>query len=155
MIRTVVALIILMAMGFAWLAPLGSVPGIFIGGTETDVPEHWGNTSATEEILLEVPGIPPRVVIIWVVQVRDDLYVSGANESGWVKMLGAGGPVRVRMGDNTFSLQASTVTAGWQDILEASRNKYRVNFDFAELIDRWPPIEESAGLTTVFRLTRG
>jgi hypothetical protein len=154
-IRTVVGLLVLVVIGLVWLAPLGTLPGIFIGGTETDVPDRWGDTSSMEEILLEVPGSPPRVVTIWVIQVEGELFISGANESGWVKMLGAGGPVRARMGDSTYSLQASIVTTGWQDILKASRNKYSVNFGFAELIDSWPPVEESAGTTTVFRLARG
>ena len=45
-------------------APIGPVPGIFIGGTASDSPDPWPDTADTHEILLTVPGTLPRVVTI-------------------------------------------------------------------------------------------
>lgn len=134
----------------AWIAPIGPMPGIFIGGTASDLPDSWGNTRATHEIRLEVQGTLPRVVIIWVVQVDGQLYVVGAKGSGWVEMLGQGGPVRMRIGDKTYSLAASLVTTGWERILEAYIDKYRV--DYPGIIEGFPTMEEAAATTAVFRL---
>ncbi len=135
----------------AWIAPLGPMPGIFIGGTSSDLPESWDNTSDIHEIKLEVQGMLPRVVIIWVVQVDGDLHVVGSNTSGWVQMLDQGGSVRIRMGDKTYSLVANRVKTGWEPILEAYMNKYRA--DYPEIIEGFPALEEAALTTSVYRLS--
>lgn len=135
----------------AWIAPLGPMPGIFIGGTASDLPDSWGNTRATHEIKLEVQGTLPRVVIIWVVQVDGQLYVVGSKSSGWVQLLGQGGSVRMRMGDKTYSLTANLVTTDWERILEAYKDKYRM--DYPDIINSFPTLEEAVATTSVFRLT--
>ena len=56
-----------------FVTPIGPMPGFFIGGQPTPVPKAWPDTSKVDEILLKVPGILPRVVIIWVVQVDSAL----------------------------------------------------------------------------------
>ena len=135
-----------------WIAPLGPMPGIFIGGTSSELPESWGNTSDIHEIKLEVQGSLPRVVIIWVVQVNGELHIVGSKDSGWVAMLDQGGSVRMRMGDKTYSLVANRVTTGWEPILDAYMNKYRA--DYPEIIEGFPSLEEAGSTTAVFRLTR-
>jgi hypothetical protein len=75
----VVSLLVVILIG---LAPIGPMPGVFIGGTQTATPAVWGNTSAEHEIRLKVPGTIPRVVIIWVIQYENDLYIVGSKESG-------------------------------------------------------------------------
>ena len=136
----------------AWIAPIGPMPGIFVGGTASDLPESWGNTTATHEIQLEVQGTLPRVVIIWVVQVDGQLYVVGSKGSGWVQMLGQGGPVRMRMGNKTYSLNAGMVTTDWEPILEAYMNKYRA--DYPDIVNSFPALEEAVATTAVFRLAK-
>ena len=74
-------------------APIGPMPGVFIGGTSTKAPERWTDTSSVHEIMLRVPGTLPRVVIIWVIEFDGELHVLGSRDSGWVKMIGAGSPV--------------------------------------------------------------
>ncbi|MBM4206272.1 MAG: hypothetical protein FJ194_19380 [Gammaproteobacteria bacterium] len=54
------------------LAPIGPVPGVFIGGTATNSPATWPDTSDVDEIRLGVNGTIPRVVIIWVVDVAEN-----------------------------------------------------------------------------------
>ncbi len=133
-------------------APIGPMPGIFIGGTETPVPQAWGDTGSVDEIRLQVgEGLIPRVVIIWVIQVDGDLHVVGAKDSVWTSMIGSGGPVRMRLGDETYALRAEPVTAGWQPILEAYVDKYRPGYP--DIVAGFPPVEEAAESIAVFRLT--
>ncbi len=136
-----------------WLAPIGPMPGFFIGGTEADVPDTWGDTSSIHEVRLKASsGLLPRVVIIWVVQVEGDLHVVGAKDSGWVSMLSQGGTALVRMGDETYALQASETTQDFELILQAYIDKYRA--DYPDIIDGFPSLEEAKGTVAVFRLSR-
>ncbi len=134
------------------VAPLGPLPGIFIGGTQTPLPATWQGTREIHEIKLKVgEGAIPRVVIIWVVQVDGDLHVVGAKDSGWTSAIGNSGPVRMRMGDKTYDMQATLVTREWQRILEAYVEKYQA--DYPDIVEGFPPIEEAEGTISVFRLT--
>ena len=54
-------------------APIGPLPGLWIGGTETPAPSIWQDTSGVDEIRLKAPGAIPRVVIIWVVDLAGEL----------------------------------------------------------------------------------
>jgi hypothetical protein len=144
--------LLLLVAAFVWLAPIGPAPGFFIGGTESTAPESWGETSDVHEIRLKVEnGILPRVVIIWVVQVENDLYVVGSRESGWVSLLGEGGPVQMRMGSNTYRMNASPVAENWQMILESYQDKYRP--DYPDIVGGFPSIEEAKDTIAVFKLT--
>ena len=137
----------------ALLAPIGPVPGFFIGGTPTPVPATWPDTSDDDEILLKVPGTPPRVVTIWVVQYDGDLHVVGAPDSGWVQRLGSGGPVQMRLGDATYELTATRLSEGWQPVLTAYVDKYKA--DYPDIVAEFPPLEEAEGQFALFRLAAG
>lgn len=151
-VKLVVVVLVVALLGVALMAPIGPLPGIFIGGAQTPVPAAWGATGDVDEIQLQVgEGLIPRVVIIWVIQVGGDLHVVGAADSGWTKMVGQGGPVRMRVGDETYDLQADQVTAGWQPVLEAYVEKYRG--DYPEIIAGFPSVEEAEGTISVLRLT--
>ena len=143
------AVLALLVLGVV-LAPLGPLPGIFIGGTETTVPEAWFDTSAIHEIDLEVPGALRRVVTVWVIQLNGNLHVVGSKESVWVSMLGQSGPVRIRIGDKTYPMTANRMVAGWKPVLLAYQNKYRP--DYPDIIGGFPPIEAAIKTTAVFRL---
>jgi hypothetical protein len=149
-----VLVLILVALGvvLAVAAPIGPMPGFFIGGSPTESPATWQDTSATHEILLRVPGMPPRVVIIWVVEHDGELYVVGGSDGGWVGMIGERSPVEIRLDENTYALQASLVADGWEPILQAYVDKYRP--DYPEIVAGFPSIEEAQGQIAVFRLTR-
>ena len=136
----------------AVVAPVGPMPGFFIGGTSTPAPAQWMDTSDTHEIKLRIPGSIPRVVIIWVIQHNGELHVVGAKDSGWVDMIGPGSPVEMRLGDNTYALNATPLTQGWEPVLGAYVDKYRP--DYPEIVDGFPPIEEAQSSITVFRLSR-
>ena len=133
--------------------PIGPLPGVFIGGSSTPAPEAWGDIADVDEIRLKVPGTPPRVVIIWVIEHEGELHVVGSRDSGWVRRIGAGGPVEMRVEDATYSLSASPVTEGWREVLEAYVAKYEE--DYPEIIAGFPTVEEAEGTVAVFRLSRG
>ncbi len=149
----ILGLIVILLVVVAVAAPIGPLPGLFIGGTPTTAPASWPDTSATHEISLKVPGTLPRVVTIWVIQHQGALHVVGAPDSGWVSMLGDGGPVQMRMGDRTYDLVATRMTDGWEPVLEAYVAKYRP--DYPEIIAGFPPLEEAEGQFALFRLAPG
>ncbi len=144
----ILALLLVVAL----VAPIGPMPGLFIGGTSTKTPAQWGDTSNVHEIMLRVPGTLPRVVIIWVVEHGGELHVVGSKDSGWVTMIGTSSPVDLRLGDDTYALNASVVTEGWQPILQAYVAKYQA--DYPEIVAGFPSIDEAEELVAVFRLER-
>ncbi len=135
----------------AWVAPIGPLPGFFIGGEHTAAPASWPDTSGVHEIRLKVPGTLPRVVTIWVIDHAGELHVVGHRDSGWVKMIGRGAPVEMRLGDRTYSLNATPLTEGWQAVLEAYVAKYKPHYP--EIIAGLPPVAEATD-RVVFRLSR-
>ena len=108
--------------------PIATTPGFFIGGSASAAPTNWGNTSSIHEIKLRVPGIIPRVVIIWFVEIDNDLYTVGETNSGWVSMLSEGGPVQLRLQDSTYPLQARLVNSSKDEILMAWQGKYQKDY---------------------------
>ena len=152
LLKIALAVALVLVVVFLFVAPIGPVPGVFIGGTSVEAPDQWQPTSDVDEILLKVPGTLPRVVIIWVIEYDGELHVVGSKDSGWVEMIGAGSPVEMRMEGNTYSLTAAPVAEGWEQILEAYAAKYRA--DYPEIVDSFPSIEEAEGLVAVFRLDR-
>ena len=144
-------LVVLLAIGVL-VAPIGPVPGFFIGGTPATAPATWPDTSSVDEVRLKVPGTLPRVVIIWVVEHAGDLHVVGSLDSGWVSRIGTGSPVELRLGDETYALRAEPVDAEFESVLEAYVAKYRA--EYPDIIAGFPPIAEARGSVNVFRLER-
>ncbi|MFN3235614.1 MAG: hypothetical protein ACE37D_01000 [Pseudomonadales bacterium] len=147
-----VPILLLVLIVVAMAAPIGPLPGFLIGGNDTPVPEVWQDTSELHEVSLQVPGVVPRVVIIWVIDYQSDLYVVGSSDSGWVKMLGAGGPVKLRMLDATYALTAERIARDWQPVMQAYVEKYRT--DYPEIVAGFPSLEDASGQISVFRLNR-
>ena len=108
--------------------PIGTIPGFFIGGSASAAPTTWEDTSSIHEIKLRAAGVIPRVVIIWFVEIDNDLYVVGETDSGWVSILGNGGPVHMRLEDSTYPLQATIVDSSKDQILQAWQTKYEVGY---------------------------
>lgn len=151
-VKYVLIVVVLIAAILVIVAPVGPLPGFFIGGKQVPAPAQWMNTTDTDEIKLRVPGTLPRVVIIWVIQHGGELHVVGAPDSGWVKMIGQGSPVEMRLGDSTFALHATPLSEGWEPVLTAYVDKYRP--DYPEIVEGFPTIEEAQGSFAVFRLDR-
>ncbi len=150
-VKTAAAVIVLIAVLLVIAAPLGPMPGFFIGGTEAPAPDQWPDTSDVDEIHLKVPGTLPRVVIIWVVDHDGELHVVGSKDSGWVQMVGDGALVELRLNGKTYALTATPVNA-YEPVLEAWLDKYRP--DYPEIVEGFPPPEEAEGMVAVYRLDR-
>ncbi|MEM6709044.1 MAG: hypothetical protein AAF648_09690 [Pseudomonadota bacterium] len=143
---------LVLLVGLALAAPIGPVPGFFIGGSPVKAPIPWPDTGQVDEVRLQVPGLLPRVVIIWIVEFEGELHVVGSKDSGWVQMLGPGGPVKLRLEGSTYDLVAERVTDGWEPILAAYIDKYKVNYP--EIVSGFPSLEEAEGAFGLFRLNR-
>ena len=150
-----IALAVLAALAVVVLlaAPIGPLPGVFIGGTATPPPATWEDTSGIDEIRLKAPGAIPRVVIIWVIDVGGELYVVGMKESGWTQRIGDGAPVEVRIGDATYAVEAILVEEGGGAILTAYAAKYEPNYP--DIVADLPTIEEAPEVASIYRLDRG
>ena len=133
-----------------FVTPIGPMPGFFIGGQPTPVPKAWPDTSKVDEILLKVPGILPRVVIIWVVQVDSALYVVGSRSSGWVQRIADGANVEIRLSGNTYALAAVPIKQELERVVDAYKNKYRA--DYPDIVAGFPTLEEAGDQFGVFRL---
>ena len=95
-LKILAVILVVLLLIVAWIAPVGPLPGFFLGGTMREAPAQWGDTSDVHEIRLKVPGTPPRVVIIWVIDFEGELHVVGSRDSGWGKGIGAASPVARR-----------------------------------------------------------
>ena len=151
-LKRLVLVLVPLALIVAILAPIGPMPGFRIGGEMTAPPAVWPDTSQVHEIKLKVPGTPPRVVIIWVVEHAQELHVVGASDSGWVARLGEGGPVEMRIGDNTYALEAVRKRTGLADILAAYIAKYEA--DYPAIVAGFPEYVEGQNQYAVFTLRR-
>lgn len=146
------ALLLVVFVLVAVAAPLGPMPGFLIGGSTAKIPASWGDTRAIHEIHLQIGDGPiGRTVIIWMVQIEGDLYVTGQKDSGWTRGIGSGGPVRLQMEGNLYELRATEVTVGQADVIAAWLDKYSP--DYPELLEGFPSPEDAIRSSTVFRLT--
>ena len=145
-----IAFVAAMLATLVFVTPIGPMPGFFIGGQPTPVPKAWPDTSKVDEILLKVPGILPRVVIIWVVQVDSALYVVGSRSSGWVQRIADGANVEMRLSGNTYALAAVPIRQELERVVNAYKNKYRANYP--DIVAGFPTLEEAGDQFGVFRL---
>jgi hypothetical protein len=145
-----IAFVAAMLATLVFVTPIGPMPGFFIGGQPTPVPKAWPDTSKVDEILLKVPGILPRVVIIWVVQVDSALYVVGSRSSGWVQRIADGANVEIRLSGNTYALAAVPIKQELERVVDAYKNKYRA--DYPDIVAGFPTLEEAGDQFGVFRL---
>ena len=145
-----IAFVTAMLATLVFVTPIGPMPGFFIGGQPTPVPKAWPDTSKVDEILLKVPGILPRVVIIWVVQVDSALYVVGSRSSGWVQRIADGANVEMRLSGNTYALAAVPIKQELERVVDAYKNKYRA--DYPDIVAGFPTLEEAGDQFGVFRL---
>ena len=131
--------------------PIATTPGFFIGGSASSAPVTWADTSSTHEIKLRVEGTIPRVVIIWFVEIDNELYIVGETDSGWVSMLGNSGLVQMRLEDSTYPLQADAVTSGEEEILQKWLGKYEA--DYPEFVNT-SASEEFLEYSSIYKLSR-
>jgi len=151
-LKVLLAVLVPVALIVAVLAPIGPMPGFRIGGEHTAAPGQWPDTSDVHEIKLKAPGTLPRVVIVWVVEHMGELHVVGAPGSGWVERVGESNPVEIRIGDQTYTLQANRQRTNLQAILTAYVDKYKA--DYPDIVAGFPSFEEGQNQYAVFKLLR-
>lgn len=150
-LKTICWIAVAAAAVAAFLAPLGPLPGFRIGGESAPVPASWGETREIHEIKLQIGEGPiGRTVIIWMVQVDGNLYVTGQPDSGWTQGIGAGSPVRLQLAGKLYELNATPVTDGKVAVLTAWMNKYAP--DYPDIVNAYPSPEQGAKRASVFRL---
>ena len=151
-LKIVLGVLAALAVVVAIAAPIGPLPGFFIGGAAQPAPAAWPDTSGVHEIKLKVAGGIPRVVIIWVADYNGELYVVGSPDSGWVRKVGDGAPVQLRLGDDTYALNAVPVAGNTDAILNAWLDKYEP--DYPEIVSGFREGEASSSAAAIFRLDR-
>ena len=145
-----IALIVLL-LGVALVAPIGDMPGIRLGGSPATAPAQWSSVDLPEEVLLSTSaGVLPHVVILWVVESDDRLYLIGDPASTWVEGATRSPDVRLRIGDNVYGMRAARITSGRQDIFQMYIDRYKDNYP--EIIASFPPIEQFAQGGALFEL---
>lgn len=148
-LKMVSVLVVIDLAAVAIAAPLGPMPGLLIGGSASAAPASWDDTHPVQEIHLQVGAGPiGRTVIIWVVQVDGDLYVTGQKDSGWARGIGTGGAVRVQMAGKLYDLIASPIAEGQVGVLAVWQEKYAIHYP--EAMSQFPPPEEVARTAVVF-----
>ena len=150
--KKIVVLTALLALLVMYLLPIGVVPGFFIGGTEQQVPEKWEDTSGIDEVRLRAGDLIPRVVIIWIVQVNGELYVSGGKDSGWVSRLLKNADAQLRIGDSTYAVTAERQTQNLDELMSAWYDKYQPNYP--EIVGQMRAASSNPRPYEVFRLAR-
>ncbi|MDD9889113.1 MAG: hypothetical protein OXU66_00550 [Gammaproteobacteria bacterium] len=123
-----VGVIVVTLVVLVFSLPITTTPGFFIFGNASVAPANWPDTSSILETKIRVPGIIPRVVIIWFVEVDNDMYIVGSRANGWTSMLGDGGPIHMRIEDLTYPLLAERVSAGTAEVLQAWEAKYTAGY---------------------------
>ena len=152
MLKKLTSAVILIGAAVIWLAPIAMMPGFFIGGSATTAPSTWEDTSTIDEVRLKVGGTIPRVVIIWIVQVDGELYVTGAKDSGWVTRLGDGGDAELRIGDNTYPVVAERQTENLDELIGAWYDKYRPNYP--DIVGDMSEVSTEPRSYAIFKLAR-
>ena len=152
MLKKIISAVILIGAAVIWLAPIAMMPGFFIGGSTTPAPSTWEDTSTIDEVRLKVGGTIPRVVIIWIVQVDGELYVTGAKDSGWVTRLGDGGDAELRIGDNTYPVVAERQTENLDELIGAWYDKYRPNYP--DIVGDMSEVSTEPRSYAIFKLAR-
>jgi hypothetical protein len=150
-LTNVLVVLVVLLLGVALAAPIGPMPGIRLGGTPATPPAQWSSVDLPEEVLLATSaGVLPHVVIIWVVESDNRLYVIGDPASTWVDGATRSPDVQLRVGDDVYDMRATRVPAGRQDLFQKYVDRYKDNYP--DIIAGFPPMEEFAQGAAVLEL---
>jgi hypothetical protein len=149
----VLTLLAVVVLGVALAAPIGPMPGFRLGGNDATPPDQWSAAALPEEIRLATfAGMLPHVVIIWVVESDNRLYVIGSPDSTWVEGATLSPDVRVRIGDNAYDMRATRLNPGPRYLFEKYINRYKDSYP--DIIAGFPPMDEFSQGAALFELTR-
>jgi len=146
----IVSVIVLVAIAF--IAPIGPMPGIRIGGSAAEAPDSWTDTELPEEVRFGTYDGPlPYVVTIWVVESGGRLHVIGAPGSTWVEKATHSPEVRIRIGDHVYDMHANRLGPGHEDIFQTYVDRYQAGYP--DIVGDFPPVAEFAREGALFELT--
>ena len=106
--RAIAIVLSLVALG---CAPIGTTPGMRLGGSAAAAPNSFVFVQETEVIQLEVRGMLfPRVMNVWTVGFDDAMYVWSLLGSRWSQRIDERpDEVRVRVGKQVYEVRATLV----------------------------------------------
>lgn len=114
--------VVLIAVIIGWVstAPylsnqgLGRMPGVFIGGVDTPVPDDFTELNETVRgpLIMKLAGFPPFVNYLSWVGTPDGVITATRPDDGYWerRILSRGGDGYLRIGDQTFSMTATPIT---------------------------------------------
>jgi hypothetical protein len=130
-------------IGARWIyGPLGPFPGPKLSGIVVEEPvEDWSWIDGVEVIQVETDPEDPYSVSIWVNRVGNRIYLSGNEESPWVRNIGDDPRVRIRAEGRIHECRAVEVgdLEEKRAFLDALASKYgdSIWFDRDTHQDRW------------------
>ena len=149
----VLVVLIVLGLGVALAAPIGPMPGFRLGGDSATPPAEWSSVALPEEVRLATyASALPHVVIIWVVESNNRLYLVGAPDSTWVEGATQSADVRLRIGNEAYDMRAARLETGRRDIVQKYIDRYKDNYP--DIIAGFPPIEEFSQGAAIFELVR-
>jgi hypothetical protein len=148
------------ALAFYALGPIGSIPGMRLGGRASDPPASWVAVNDHEEIRIRTGSFLPWVVRAWYAGTDEGLYVFAWREARWWRLIEATPEAHVRIGDATFSVRAVPVEAKSEN--DAVASAYRVKYSHyadaeqygREMAEAAAEIFDDARRNSVYQLLR-
>jgi hypothetical protein len=128
-------------LGARWIyGPLGPFPGSALTGTVVEEPvEDWSSIDAIEVIQIETDPENPYSVSVWVTRAGNQIYITGDEESPWVRNIGDDPRVRIRVEGRIHECSAVRVAdlETKRAFLEAFKSKYEGDLGYdPDLYDR-------------------
>jgi hypothetical protein len=138
----------------AVMAPIGPMPGIRLGGTTASAPDQWSSVTLPEEVRLEASGgVLPYVVIIWVFESDNNLYVIGSPDSRWVALASENPDVRLRINDDVYAMKATRMPPGRVDLAQKYVDRYKDNYP--QIVESFGPLDAFAQGAVLIELSSG
>lgn len=137
-LRNIIAAVVVVIAVFAVLVsqrtfePVIGFPGGRLSGTEQQKPQDWSVATDIGTIQLETRPDDPYSVNLWGVGIGPDFYVATRPEgTGWSENIIADPRVRLRIGNDVFSLVATGVgdSAERKRVSDAYVAKYDANLE--------------------------
>lgn len=141
-------LITLLSTALTACGPIGPMPGLALGGTETKAPANFEQAAAVNLVQIKTKrwGWLPQVHHIWAVGIDDAVYAVAVPNASWRKQLEADPNVQLRMGDATYHLIANQISsdAERRRAYDAYVAKYAGELE--EILGRKATIADAAGM---------
>ena len=127
-LKIVLGVVVVLVLVVALAGPIGPIPGLRLGGNEASPPDSWSAVDLPEEVRLTAgDGLLSHVVIIWVVDLNNELVVFGEGASGWVQDALAADTVRLRVHDSVYTLRPERIT-DLEVAFQAYVDRYQDNY---------------------------